>query len=290
MIDPSNYKLYFFSGDLNYPNSSRFIEIDGINNLSFQSNISFSEPFLLGAADPYKTINAPQEIQISFDRSFIQEDLLFNYTGNNSVHFVVYDGSRYFEMRNAYLKSYSAAFSVGDLPKINTIFSSYGEEVLNRSNLALYRVQTPMSTVRYETDIPNLESIFITGNFPANSSDFKSPNYKVYSFDYSIDINRQVYYSVGSALPVNVTQISPLEVKFSINSKLSKNNDYLNMPVYTKRYSLDNYLDFDIVVSGSNSIFRLPARKAKLVGTETQISSQNTIEFKRNFIGYYGLL
>jgi hypothetical protein len=282
MIDPVNYKIYFYSGTLI---DGGFIEIDGVNNLSFSKNISVSEAYFLGGLEAAKNINAPQEIQLSFDRSFVQKDYFLNYTGKDPIlKFFVYDGSQYYEMSNMYLKSYSAAFSVGDLPKINTTFISYGTDIQESETLRL-GVNNPVYTsIKHEVDIPNLDSIYITGDFDDN---FKS-KYKIFGFDYNIEMNRQVYYSVGSAEPVEVSTILPLRITSSINSKVSSVSKNLAYPNFVNPN--EKYLTFDIVVSGSGYLFNLPMKKATLVNMESQFSSQNTLEIKRNFIGYHGLL
>ena len=282
MIDPVNYKIYFYSGSLN---SGGFVEIDGINNLSFSKNLSISEAYFLGGLEAAKNINAPQEIQLSFDRSFIQKDYFLNYTGKDPIlKFFVYDGSQYYEMSNMYLKSYSAAFSVGDLPKINTTFVSYGTDIQQSPILRLGENNPVYTSIKYQVDIPNLDSIFLTGNFDEN---FKS-KYKIYGFDYNIEINRQVYYSVGNAEPVEVSPILPLRITSSINSKVISTSKDFAYPNFIN--SNEKYLNFDIVVSGSGYLFNLPMKKATLFNMDSQFSSQNTLEIKRNFIGYYGLL
>jgi hypothetical protein len=281
MIDPSNYKIYFFNGTDQY---GEFIELDGINNLSFSKNLSFADQYVLGGSKAPKSINAPQEIQLSFDRSFVQEDFFLNYTGKNPIlKFFVFDGNQYYEMSNMYLRSYSAAFSVGDLPKISTAFSSYGSEIKQVNGLNFNGDYSYISTQKV-VDIPNLDSITINGNF---NSDFKS-KFKIYSFDYSIDINRQVYYSIGSSEPIEVSPVLPLRITSSINSKIPAGVSNLTQPNFLALN--ENYIDFSIHVTRPSYTFSFPVTKADLVSIEYQLSSQNTIEVKRNFVGYYGLL
>jgi hypothetical protein len=98
-------------------------------------------------------------------------------------------------------------------------------------------------------------------------------------------VNRQPYYSVGSLIPTEVSQILPLEISTSINSKLpnSSKNAEMAKDIYL------NYTNFDIIISGTSSMFSLPFRNGKLINTSIQLASQNTIEVKNNYLGYYGL-
>lgn len=276
MIDPSLYKVYYLSG---LTNPKKLIELDGINNLSIDETISFEPNNLLGGIQASSSINSPKQIEITFDRTYTQNDPLINYTGNNFIEkLFVYNGSQYYEISNSYLKTYSAGFSVGDLPKISTSFTSIGEDViLNNTapSLEIVKLNSEFSAVK-------LCSIFISGINQENS--FKQ-NFNIFSFDYSININRQPYYTVGNCRPIEINLILPLEVSTSISSKLL--NTSVNNEMVQDKYS--KFTNFDIIVSGQYSMFSLPLRKGKLVNTSIQLASQNTIEVKNNYLGYYGL-
>ena len=275
MIDPSKYKVYYLSGNAN----KKLIELDGINNLSVNKNISFEPSFSLGGIQSSSSINAPQEIELTFDRTYTQKDHLINFTGNNFIEdFFILNGTQYYRLTNLYLKNYSVGFSVGEIPKINVSFVSFG------GNITLMD-QVPYSDfyqLKSELDIPKLGSIFVSGI--NNNNTFKQ-EFNIFSFDYSINVNRQPYYSVGSLIPTEVSQILPLEISTSINSKLpnSSKNAEMAKDIYL------NYTNFDIIISGTSSMFSLPFRNGKLINTSIQLASQNTIEVKNNYLGYYGL-
>jgi len=271
MIDPSIYKLYYLSGNA----GDSFFELDGINNLSVQKNLSYDNHFSLGGVDAAYSVNAPEEIEISFDRSFINYDSIFDYTGINPIReFRIYNGGKFFSITNLYLKSYSATFSVGELPKISTNFSSYGSEI---KQIDFFDGGSINLT---QLDIPKLNSITISGLY---NQDLKE-KYNIYSFSYNLTINRQPYYSVGQREPTEVCPILPLQIQASINSKIPNNLKDINIAS-----NQDGFMDFDIVVSGSSSLFKLPMRKSKLVSSNISMSSSTTIEVKNDFLGYYGL-
>lgn len=271
MIDPSKYKLYYLSGN----NGDSFFELDGINNLNIQKSLSYDSRFSLGGIDSAYSVNAPEEIEISFDRSFINYDNIFDYTGADPIReFRIYDGINFFSISNVFLKNYSASFSVGELPKISTSFSSYGSKI---KQLEFFDGGSINLTT---LDLPKLNSITISGIYDQNLTQ----KYNIYSFDYNLSINRQPYYSVGQREPTEVCPILPLQVQASINSKVPNNSKVIDIPD-----NADGFKDFDIVVSGSSSFFKLPMRKSKLVSSNILIANQNTVEIKNDFLGYYGL-
>jgi hypothetical protein len=283
MFDPSKYKLYYF--DQNIQNG-KYIKIEGVNNLSFSKNLSFSEQYFLGGSKSSKNINSPQQIQLTFDRTLIQQDFLFNFTGKDPISkFIVYDGAKFSSMNNMYLTNYSAAFSVGDLPKINTTFMSYGQDV-EQDYVLDYDFYDQGSIIEYSTYLPSLDSISLNLHQGMSDTDFKA-SFKIYSFDYNMEINRQPYYSVGSSSAVEVSPILPLKINSSINSKVIRGASRF---IYPNIIDSNKYIDYDISVTTSQYTATFPVRNGVLVNFETQLSSQNTIEIKRNFLGSYGLL
>lgn len=274
MIDPSNYKIYYY--DSLFQNRT---EIDGVNNFSVEKNMSFNEDFMLGGIYGPNLINAPQQISLTFDRSYMQIDPILSYTGTGFISaFEFLDGNQFYKISNAYLVSYSAGFSVGELPKIGTRFISYGGDMIQSETNAY-----TTNVLQMDSDIPKLNSITISG---LNDGNFKKNN-NIFSIEYNVNINRQPFYSVGSTQPTEVNSILPLQISVSINSKASQNGKFHDLPQYFTQDK--NNVEFDILISGSSGIFNLPLRKGKLISTDINISSQNTLEIKSNFRGYYGL-
>jgi hypothetical protein len=272
MIDPSNYKIYYYDSLF-----QKRTEIDGVNNFSIEKGVSFNGDFMLGGIYGPNLINAPQQINLTFDRSYMQADPLLNYTGSESVSaFEFFDGNQFYKIANVYLISYSAGFSVGELPKINTRFVSYGGDIIQSETNACVT-----DVLQMNSDVPKLNSISICG-----LDDFKE-NGNIFSIEYNLNINRQPFYSVGSTTPTEVNSILPLEISASINTKASQKARFHELPQYFNQYK--NNIEFDISICGESGNFNLPLRKGKLISTDINMSSQNTLEIKSNFRGYYGL-
>ena len=269
MNDPSLQKIYYQCG-------SNLLELDNVNNLSIRKSTSFADQFILGGDSSLIQVNAPEQIEISFDRSFIKNDDLFRLTGSFPIEkLYVYDSKKFYLISNLYLNSYSVGFSVGELPRISSNFTSYGEVIIQNSNPTLNIIN---STNQY--DIPKLGSISITGS----SNNEINNIHNIYSFDYSLEMNRQPFYTIGSLRPTEICPILPIKINFSINSKMKDEASLIEISSRTQ-----NNLNFDISISGSLSTVSFPIRSAQLVSSDVILSSSNTLELKRQFIGYYGL-
>lgn len=269
MNDPSLQKIYYQSGN-------NLIELDGVNNLTISKSTSFSDQFILGGDSSLIQVNAPEQVELSFDRSFIKNDDLFKLTGSSPIEkLYVYDSKKFYLINNLYLNTYSAGFSVGELPRISSKFTSYGEEIIQNSNPKLNIIN---STNQY--DVPKLGSISITGI----SSEEINNIHNIYSFDYSVEMNRQAFYTIGSLKPTEVCPILPIKINFSINSKMKDEESIVKISS-----RIQNNLNFNISISGALSTMSFPITNAQLVSSDVTLSSSNTLELKRQFIGYYGL-
>lgn len=269
MNDPSEYKIYYRN------KSSQYKQLYGINNLSLVKTTSYENEYLLGGIIPASSLNAPEQLQLSFDRSFIAQDDLFAYTGSTPIRefHITHEEVKY-SLRDLYLNSYSAGFSIGELPKINTKFTSYGGELFYPED----EIRNPSQDFIY--DIPKLGSISIKeSGFPNIISN------SIFSFDYSIEMNRQPYFSVGKKT-ADVSSLTPLKINLSINSKLIKGK--LSSNIDFPKIQEQNY-NFNISVSGSGYLMNFPITNSRLISSEIVFSSENTAEIKTQFIGYYGL-
>lgn len=276
MIDTSFSKFYYLSGSLS---NGKFIDLDGVENLTLTESTSFTKNYMLGGIDSSAMINSPYQVEISFERSFIQNDFLFTFTGADPISKVnFFNGNKYYELDDLYLNTYSANFTIGDLPKINTKWTSYGNKFSERDSITQYN-SNPIQIVTLNQDIPKINSISISGDY-GNIKDFSN----IYAFDYSLNVLRQPYYSVGSLSAKEVCPILPLEISMSITSRISSEQKIQKVD------ALSNELSFSILISGTGGIMNFPIRKVKQVSEDITNSSRSVVEIKRNFIGTYGLL
>lgn len=270
MDDPSKYKVYFKD------ENSLFKELYGINNLSLTKTTSYADQYLLGGISSATSINQPEQLELSLDRSFVGVDQLFQYTGSlpiSELHILYGDGK--YSIRDFYLNSYSAGFSVGELPRISTKLTSYGGE--------LFYPQDELKNVSegFYYDVPKLGSISL--NMMNSIGNYEFIAGSIFSFDYSIEMNRQPYFSIGEKT-ASVSSISPLKINFSMNSKLVA-GEAMNGLSFSK-INEQNY-NFNISVSGSGYLIDFPVRNSRLISSDVVLSSDNTAEIKNQFLGYY---
>lgn len=284
MIDSSFNRIYIPSG------GNKLTEVGSISNFSISKNIAYENPYVLGGMISAIQTTFPTPTEISFDRTFMESDFLFQYTGKNPLTSLLLSNGNFFNKLNSlYLTSYTASFSVGELPKINTKFLSFDSSELNFVSDA--SIQDIVQLNYDSLVIPKLNNIYIIPS-DANSQAVET-NTNIYSFDYSLNIKRQPYYTIGKKDPNEVCEILPIEISFSINSKISNDQDLLEDNSQLKE--LANNLNFTINVSGIDAssnlkfLFSYPITNARLVGKEKQIQSSNTLEVRKKYIGYYGL-
>ena len=311
MYSPDKIQFYYHPDNANQilPTTSRTMHLlNGINNFSISKSLSIEQQNLLGVGNLFPVPNSALETSISFDRSFICKDPLLFLTGKNPLYnsYIRYD-EKVVYLQHLYLTNYSAGFSVGELPIINTKFSTFLDNTANltaepRTNYPFFATDfSEYSPPISNFEIPTLGSISIIGNC---SEELLYCN-NIFSFDYSLEIKRQNFYSVGSRNPT-VHTIYPIIINFSISSKFVCYNDFGTWPTYLRDLkspsfyyketnyrsvptSTERYYDFDILVTGDTLGISYPIRCAKLISTDIQNPSSTTPEIKKNFIGYYGV-
>jgi hypothetical protein len=275
--------------------SNNWKVIDGISNFSISKNISYDTQFGMGGIYLPSSINCPSTFNFSFDRSFIACDFIFSYTGACVNEFKFYDSEFIYNLCNVFLDAYSASFSVGDLPKINTKFVSYNHDYNNKSYsfisqnppIAINSIEERENSIKETIDIPKLNSIYLSGD--ANSSIVNNLQ-NIYSFEYSMNIQRQPFYSIGCYCPNVICSILPITINLTVNSKHKYSSSVMayNAVPFIPQSTQPNSC-FNILVSGKNYIMDYPINRAKLMNTEIVSSTQDVLDIKRTYIGYYGL-
>lgn len=283
-------------------------EVFGIENVSLTHSYSYADSFILGGSIGPSQINSPIQTFLNIDKYYVDKEIFNLSNFSEPSCFYVFNGAIYYILTNAYLTDYSVSFSVGDIPKTTTKFSSY-EYCINTcatlptSNSSLSYGMSPCYTLQkintspyFPTnyiyaedsflnqtktqpftiglDIPKLDSIFLSGNDALKVQD----NQNIYAFDYSLSYNRQALFSVGDAFPI-VKTVPPIKVSLSISSKVISETSSNFQKV------IQDNLCFSVIVSG-NQISNYCISGAKLVNQEIQISCCNILDYKRNYIGY----
>ena len=270
MIDSSFNKVYFETGIGN------FLQIEGISNFSINKTTSFDNPYVMGGQISAFQVNSPTRIDVSFDRSFIQKDFVFDYIQNNPLRSIYIQQDNfycYYKVSNLYLTSYSANFSVGELPKISAKFSSYYNS-LQETPFEM----TFANMFTYQLDIPKLNSIVITDTDDKIIDDTKNSlirNQKITSFDFSMNLKRQPYYTIGSTLPNEIVSTSPNDINFSITTKRYF-SDILEFDTTMDEIKPSSNLNFNIYISGLE-LMKFPIINSRLVSRENTFQSSSSM-------------
>ena len=281
MFDPSKHQLYYNTNTSSY--STVYIPISGLTDFSISSSNSFSDLFFLGGNTVPNTFNSQSNIEINLSYDLVQQNDLMKFTGIDSyTNFRIYNGCRYFGVDNLFLNRYSINMTVGELPKVNASFLSYGACILESQTVTTTQNQ-------FVFDIPSLKSFKISGN----QASIFSGCADIYSFQYSLSMNRTPYYDFNALTPNCVVLNLPIVIDASINSKLYEGKT-LNSDIFFNIKNMSmiaycNLLDFCIINCGLylNSYF--PITCGKIVNSEMKFSNSNTLELKRDIRGYYGL-
>jgi hypothetical protein len=277
MIDSSFNKIYLLDEYI----TNSYVQIEGITNFDASSSISYENTHMLGGVQGATMVNAPYDVAVNIERSFIQKDFIFNYTGINPIKCAYIDnGTNYFTLKNLYLTSYTAAFSVGDLPKISSKFTAFSQFPKQQNSFTEAQTKTTQAL-----NIPKLCSMFLSGSNDAANFVLKN-NMNIYGFEYSLNIKRQPYYNIGSSSVSEVCPILPIEMSFSVSSKIKNESDLSLSKSILSIYP--DIINFDMLITGSE-IIKFPIRNAKITSINKTIQAGNIMDVKTNFMGYYGI-
>lgn len=279
MIDSSFNKIYL-------KGSSNYVETDGITNFNVSSSISYESTHMLGGVQGPLAINAPYDISIDIEKGYIEKEIIKCFTGISPMEcIIVYNGSNYFSVKNAYLTSYTAAFSVGDLPKINSKFIAFSQFPKREASIGF-------ESTNCQTFVPKLGSICLSG-INAETNSILKDNKNIYGFEYSLNIKRQPYYNIGSNSVVEVSPILPIEISFSISSKVK--NEIALMRDQSILSIRPSYLNFSALITCVSPLNVIEVRddflvrNAKITSIEQTMGPNNIMDVKTNFLGYYGI-
>jgi hypothetical protein len=281
MNDPSYFCILYTTGNKfeSAPNQACLSNLAGVTNLNVAKSKSFSQPFFVGGYKNDFILNSPNSLEISIDRTLYEANDNLYLTGNEFIRrFYVYDTNKFYEFCNLYLNSFRIQFSVGSLPTVNYKFTSYGE-----SNKIVDIISYPYTKIEPSLlEIPNVKNIFVCQSVFSNVC----CNRNIFSFDYSLSINRQPFFSVGLSTPIEVSQIQPIEISSTINSKATAqtntNTDLQNFE------NLKCYTNFSIIAcnSNDNTSWEYKMCCGGLISTKAKISSTDVIEYEDTYIGY----
>ena len=244
-------------------------ELLGVENVNVSYSNSASIARFLGHSIGHTMVASDAQKQVSFSRYLIYNDPILSLTGSLPTSGSInYNGQAY-GFNSGFLTEYSVNCAVGSIPSTNAALSVYGamQSGINHSG----------SVAAPTIYIPNQGSISLTCD--------NSTTNRVVGFDYSVKINREPIYKIGSAVPAQVITDSVLEFNASVqidvdDAFLQNSTGFLsgrqNKTVTFTVKSKDN----------AQTLQQLTIPNASLVGETLASSADGGVKLTLNYIGH----
>ena len=245
-------------------------DLSGVSDVSFSTNYGKSFTPVLGRPNFGFTQTSPPESVVSFSRSLIYADPIFNHTGDSSFSgSFAYNGNVY-GFSSGYLTSYSVSASVGQVPSVSASVQIFGELT---SGFATQAQENHPSLF-----VPSPRSISVTSDF--GSSD------KVTSFNYSISPNRLPQYSInGGLFPDFVGLVDPVRIEGSLTVNLSSQTPKDAMAYLREVFAPQ----FVIIIKDrmlQNTLMTLPVSNAEIVSSDLSATTDSPLNLNISYQGY----
>ena len=270
-----NYEAHFFisghSGSWGVPLAR---ELSGIESLEigYQNSSEISKP--LGYKKGVTTVNGPTAQTVSFSRYLIYDDPVLDFTGESQVMkgSFNYNNNAAYGFESGYLTSYSVNCAVGSVPKVNASFVVY-DEMKSGVNAT--------GTTSTNIDIPSQGSISATCF--SDSNEPTSTN-RVVGFDYSLNISKIPYYTIGKEFPVEVKHINPIE--YSASVQLEADDFFLENGYTFLEARGDRTVSFTVNGRNETALQSLSIPNACLVSEQLTSSADGAVRLTLNYMGH----
>lgn len=243
-------------------------ELLGVENVNVSYSNSSSVTRFLGISRGQTLVGADSQRQVSFSRYLIYSDPILSLTGSSPTSGSInYQGQAY-GFNSGFLTEYSVNCAVGTVPSTNATLSVYGEmkSGINHSG----------SVAAPTIYIPNQGSISLTCD--------NSTTNRVVGFDYSIKINREPIYKIGSVAPAEVIADSVLE--FNASVQIDVDDAFLQNSTGFLSGRQNKTVTFTVKSKDlSQTIQQLTIPNASLVGETLASSADGGVKLTLNYIG-----
>lgn len=255
-----NYEHHFYlSGIL----------LSGVTNIDGGYSISESPVNIIGQGYKYPVRNGNLVGNFNISKFYIGQDPLLNYTGDHPISGSINYQDKNFGFTDGYLTEYSISASIGSIPQSNSSIVVYGDigSGINASgNIAHPKIQ-----------IPN------QGSIELNCQHYQTN--RVTDFSYTLRIDRNPIYKIGSPFPVQVDRQFPIlqEAAFSLDvsdAEITKIQEYLISPQQqTLTFKINNPIN-------EQEIDTITIEKARLLSQSMRSSSDDLITVDLLYNGY----
>ena len=194
-----NYESHFFISGQDGTPAAR--ELSGISSLDIGYQNAANITDLLGYQNGVTTIGGPTSQEVSLSRYLIYDDPILAFTGASEVMrgSFNYDNNASYGFESGYLTSYSVNCAVGSVPRVSTSLVVY-DELRSGVNASGGGRQT----------------IYIPSQGSMTATCDNTTTNRVVGFDYSLEVARKPYYTIGSETPIEVKYIPPIKYSASV--------------------------------------------------------------------------
>ena len=245
------------------------ILLSGVTNVDGGYSIDESPIHIIGKGYAYPVRQGPLVGNFSISKYYIGKDSLLNYTGQDSFSASINYGDSSFGFQSGYLSEYSISAGIGQIPQSNASITTYGDFGSGISSEGT----APNPPIQ----IPNQGSITL------NTDGYE--NNRVSSFSYTMRINREPLYQIGSVHPVQVDIQYPIFQEISVSMEI---NDYEvdNITSYlTSPKQKDISISFKNPIN-DHEIETFEIKKSRLLSQSISSSSDDVLSVDLVYNGY----
>jgi len=244
-------------------------ELLGVENVDVSYSHSPSVARFLGNSIGSTMVASDAQKQVSFSRYLIYNDPILSLTGDSPTSGSInYNGQAY-GFNSGFLTEYSVNCAVGAIPSVNAALSVYGamQSGINHSG----------SVTAPTIYIPNQGSITLT-------SDNSTTN-RVVGFDYSIKINREPIYTIGSILPAEIIRDPVIEYRSSV--QIDVDDAFLQNSTGFLSARQNKTVTFTIKSKdNAQTLQQVTIPNASLIGETLALSADGGVKLTLNYVGH----
>ena len=236
-------------------------KLSGVQGVDGEFNVPYVNLQAIGLNTTHNVAQGPLEAQFGVSRYIVGDDPIRYLTGEFFTTGHLEYGGKTFGFHTGYLTNYNVSVAVGEIPQLQTDFITYGSIGGGISSPTL-------NPAGYPIEITKANSI-------SSTLDEASTN-RVVSFDYTVNVNREPYYGMGSLIPFQIDTIYPIEIALSLNVEIDDSYECNELKSLICSPLIQNIqLDFRTCDS-SSSIISYSMSNAKLYSEKWGSSVNNS--------------
>lgn len=256
---------------LNYEQSFYLsgILLSGVTNINGGYSIQENPINIIGKGYKYPVRNGNLVGNFDISKYYIGQDPILNYTGDHAISGSINYQDKSFGFVDGYLTEYSISAGIGQIPSSSSSIVVYGDIGSG--------IDASGNQPHPDIQIPNQGSISL------NCEHYQTN--RVTEFSYTLRIDRNPIYKIGSPFPVQVDRQFPIiqEATFSIDvsdAEVSKIQEYLISPKQQ-----DLFVKFNNPINDSE-IETIHLRKARLLSQSVSSTSEDLMTINLLYSAY----